>query len=364
MHDREKAVSAMSAATRLELNRQSMVQEWPEFIRRNRHLGKDGLALFLACVSNDVGTIERLLKKRLFAGPVDVNQGASSPGRYMDLTVLRAAIQCADTPVIELLLSHGAQPRGKDFEEAVELGRTDVAQLLLVHGLSLDSEARASALVTAAEHGDTEMLRLLKEQDAKLYAEWLPSLLYTAIRARELDAVELLAEDGAPVDVGALCAAIESAPEMVEYLVASGVEVNGTVNLHRYMRDDVAGTPLHLAVDRHHVENVRVLLAHGANVNARDGQAKTPLGVALQAGHDDLVDMLIAAGCEVQAPEDCRHVFGELKAVDGSFHRMRCLECGFEVRQPHRMEINFCNDFPACDHTCTDDRVCPDCHYF
>ena len=73
-HDREKAVSAMSAATRLELNRHIAVQEWPEFIRRNSHLGKDGLALFLACVSNDVGTIERLLKKRLFARPVDVNQ--------------------------------------------------------------------------------------------------------------------------------------------------------------------------------------------------------------------------------------------------------------------------------------------------
>lgn len=353
----------MSAATRLEPNRQSMVQEWPEFIRRNSHLGKGGLALFLACVSNDVGTIERLLKKRLFAGPVDVNQGASSHGRHMDLTVLRAAIQCADTPVIELLLSHGARPWGKDFEEAVELGRTDVARLLLVYGLSLDSEARASALVTAAEHGDTEMLRLLKEQDAKLYAEWLPSLLHTAIRARKLDAVELLAEDGAPVDVGALCAAIKSAPEMVEYLVASGVEVNGTVNLHRYMSHDVAGTPLHLAVDLHHVENVRVLLAHGANMNARDGQAMTPLGVALQAGHDDLVDMLIAAGCEVRAPEDCRHVLGELVAVDGSFHRRRCLECGFEVRQPHRMEIAYCIDFPLCDHTCTGDRVCPDCHY-
>ncbi|MBX3187184.1 MAG: ankyrin repeat domain-containing protein [Labilithrix sp.] len=85
--------------------------------------------------------------------------------------------------------------------------------------------------------------------------------------------------------------------------------VRAMVSVHVNRRKPGLGTALHAAVFRGHVSVVGVLLAHGADVNARGGleesARQTPLHVAVQAGpaHEParLVEMLLDAGADPNA---------------------------------------------------------------
>lgn len=58
----------------------------------------------------------------------------------------------------------------------------------------------------------------------------------------------------------------------------------------------VPSTPLRLAATRGCVRSLRVLLAHGAEVDSLDVKAQTPLFVAVSNGHRDCVRALLEAG--------------------------------------------------------------------
>ncbi len=58
-------------------------------------------------------------------------------------------------------------------------------------------------------------------------------------------------------------------------------------------------TLLHKAVDNANLELVRLLLAHGANINARNHLGKTPLSEAITFGHNAIANALIEAGADV-----------------------------------------------------------------
>ncbi|XP_075395708.1 ankyrin repeat and SOCS box protein 12 [Tenrec ecaudatus] len=58
----------------------------------------------------------------------------------------------------------------------------------------------------------------------------------------------------------------------------------------------VPGTPLRLAAASGHLSCLRVLLAHGADVDSLDVKAQTPLFTAVSHGHVDCVRVLLEAG--------------------------------------------------------------------
>ncbi|KAL0589014.1 Ankyrin repeat and SOCS box protein 12 [Plecturocebus cupreus] len=58
----------------------------------------------------------------------------------------------------------------------------------------------------------------------------------------------------------------------------------------------VPGTPLRLAASYGHLSCLRVLLAHGADVDSLDVKAQTPLFTAVSHGHLDCVRVLLEAG--------------------------------------------------------------------
>ncbi|XP_048338854.1 ankyrin repeat and SOCS box protein 12 [Sphaerodactylus townsendi] len=58
----------------------------------------------------------------------------------------------------------------------------------------------------------------------------------------------------------------------------------------------VPGTPLRLAACKGHVRCLKVLLAHGAEVDSLDVKAQTPLFTAVSSGHLDCVRALLEAG--------------------------------------------------------------------
>ena len=63
-------------------------------------------------------------------------------------------------------------------------------------------------------------------------------------------------------------------------------------------------TPLHYASDEGHTKVVELLIANGADVNAKNDNGWTPLHLAAYWGGKEIVELLIAAGADVNAKND------------------------------------------------------------
>ena len=85
-------------------------------------------------------------------------------------------------------------------------------------------------------------------------------------------------EDGA---TPLLIAAVAGQKEIAELLIADGADVNA--------KDDVGQTPLYFAADK---EVVELLIAKGADVNAKDNFGGTPLDFAIRFDHTEIADLL------------------------------------------------------------------------
>jgi len=83
----------------------------------------------------------------------------------------------------------------------------------------------------------------------------------------------------------------EDDPAMAELLLAAGADVNA--------RNDMDMTPLHIT---HHASLVEILAAHGADVNARAQYGWTPLhvqaGESEDSGASEAIAALLAAGAD------------------------------------------------------------------
>jgi len=87
--------------------------------------------------------------------------------------------------------------------------------------------------------------------------------------------------------------------DRVRELLAKGANVN-TNDRHKdsWIYDQ---TPLHVAAHEGHKYVARLLLEHGAVVNARDKHGFTPLYYAVGGGHIDIVSILLEHGADVNA---------------------------------------------------------------
>ena len=85
--------------------------------------------------------------------------------------------------------------------------------------------------------------------------------------------------------------------DVTRLLLEHGADINA--------RNDNGSTPLHLAAEDGSLEVVRVLLEHGANVGVQDNEGRTPLYVAA-AGYErvEVVRMLLEHGANVGAKDN------------------------------------------------------------
>jgi ankyrin repeat protein len=83
--------------------------------------------------------------------------------------------------------------------------------------------------------------------------------------------------------------------ESTRILLESGAEVNV------YSRNEMGVQPLHSAAAGRHIEVCRLLVAAGADVDARQREDYTPLHEAAQHGDPELVELFLSAGADPTA---------------------------------------------------------------
>ena len=118
------------------------------------------------------------------------------------------------------------------------------------------------------------------------------------LRAR-LDEDPAMAEANAPDGFTALhFAAYFGKAEIARILIEAGAAVGAVAN------NETRVQPLHSAAAGRHLEACRLLLAAGADVNARQAGGFTPLHAAAQNGDPELVELFLSARADPAATTD------------------------------------------------------------
>ena len=166
------------------------------------------------------------------------------------------------------------------LQEAVDMKRTEVVQVLIDAGADVDTQNNEGR-----------------------------SPLHVSCKSGELDIVKMLVRAGAGVratdNQGCTClmlAAWQGHTDIVRYLVGlPEVDVN-------YLSIAIAAasnhTALHLAAFKKHTDVVQVLVDAGADVNTQNNDGRSPLHVACTSGARDIVKMLVRAGAGVRVADD------------------------------------------------------------
>lgn len=257
-------------------------------------------------------------------------------------TLLHFAAESGNRPMVQLLIERGADLRAvnADGDEAIGLaaweGRTETIRALLDAGVPLDAPVphegdRLTLLHAAASNSRTETVQLLLDRgaDPNEHSDDGNSALHYAVRDRH-----------SPGQTGTLRA-----------LLAAGAwtgapDAEGSTALHRAVSDFGARslrtalyllahdrdpcvrdmmmmvesapdghTPLHAAADCGFEDGILLLLACGADINARDVHGNTPLHLAHVKRHLLSIAILEQYGANAEARNAAGLKPGETRRV-------------------------------------------------
>ncbi len=173
-------------------------------------------------------------------------------------------------------------------------GKKEVAATLLATDIELN-------IFEAAATGQTERVRALVKQDAALASAFAPDgfhALGLAVFFGHRETVEALLAAGAEVNVASRdsmkvtplhSAAAARQPAIARLLIAHGAKVNAA-------QAESGFTPLHEAAANGDLEFARLLLEYGAEINAKMNDGKTPLAFALSRNQAEMVAFLRGRG--------------------------------------------------------------------
>jgi ankyrin repeat protein len=277
------------------------------------------------------GRGETLLMQAALYGPTDMlklllDQGADANGanKAGATALMRAA---GDSAKIKLLVEHGADVNARSALGNTPLilaarahGSAMAVELLVAKGAEVNATNRfgASPILTAAASGDLATVRFLITQgadvnshsraneEAVLWGGGRSPLMWAAARG-DLAMIELLLKAGARINeeegfgTALTQAAWMDRTEAARLLLKHGAEVNATERFSGF-------TALHWAASTETADATltKLLLKHGANANAEGGEPvdaflgvpQTPLMLARKRGETSIARALIAAGAE------------------------------------------------------------------
>jgi uncharacterized protein len=186
----------------------------------------------------------------------------------------------------------------QEFFDAIRAGDRGKVETLVVAdpGLLGAKDERGLGPYTAAKYsGRNEIATLLLERGVELdvFAACMAGARERVVEliGREPELIKTYSHDGwTPLHL----ACFFGHPSLAEALTAQGAEVNAR------SRNAAQNMPLHAAAAGRNRDAVRILLEHGADVNARQEGGWTALHAASQNGDAEMVRLLIAAGADVQ----------------------------------------------------------------
>jgi ankyrin repeat protein len=235
---------------------------------------------------------------------------------YCEASELHKASAFGDVKLVKELLSKGLNvnelapnpkardkwPKGSPLHWAAACGHIDVVRLLLSHGADVniftdsgDSKIVQTPLDYAVGEGHKDVVKFLLESGANVESanqefHWP---LEMAVRMERLDIADLLLKHGADINrmdfegYTALHRVIlEGKAKSVEYLVnKEKIDVNACDPSN-------CEAPLHLAAYVGDGNIVKLLIKHGAKIDAKDSEGKTALMIAEEEGNKEIVQLL------------------------------------------------------------------------
>ena len=187
----------------------------------------------------------------------------------------------------------------KDFFDAIRTGDRDRVSGMIAADkalLSAKDENGLGPFTVAKYSGRNEIATLLLENGVEL------DVFAACIAGAEQRVVELAGEDRELIKSHSHdgwtplhLACFFNHPAIVEALILYGADVQAR------SRNTMQNAPLHAAAAGRSREAVRILLEHGADVNAQQEGGWTALHAASQNGDVEMVQLLIASGAHVHA---------------------------------------------------------------
>jgi len=232
---------------------------------------------------------------------------------------IHKATQAGDLKIIKALLKDNYElVFGKDkigetpLHMAANLGYKGAVEQLLEKGAKVNSRDKLGEtplhLAAGSGHKDVAELLLAKGADVNAINNGGVTPLYMSYQKGRIDVVELLRRHGGTGEIDWNLVGIMNQSDLFLVVTEAGdiVKISDMLKDNPklvYCRNKMGNTPLHLAMNMGYIDIVKLLLAKGADVNARDSYSSTPLHYAAKSGRKDIAELLLAKGAEVNAKD-------------------------------------------------------------